>query len=658
MKEVLREFTIALTRQQKIEALAAFVRALRPGTFSNTTYASTQLADAIDVLELNEDIRIAFAKCIFDIIESSRLVEFFTETGIPVRNDFSTEFFGRLRHKVLPELTPENHLSKVLQVVFPYSGDWQWIEAINDKLWHRLLGLVTPASQWRTKHLETELSTSLSVLSIKVASSGLEKPIAKRLPVEILAETFSEQAVATDALLDALKATDVQAIHGKYQQLRIRLKECHAALTKLKEQSLVHGTSLEQTFLSRRIEAQLQQMEMIAAMLFSERGFGNDDLIAFFKRSVYYTVNRYAVSELFNQNIGLLSYQIAEHKSKSGEHYITITKKDFRDFFVASCKGGVVIAFVVIAKIFIHHAHVAAFWEAVLFSLNYAAGFIIIHVTHSALATKQPAMTASRIAASLDSRKGEKDLRGLAILVARTTRSQIISFAGNLLIVFPLPFLFAYLISMLMGETLVSEKEALGMLKGINPFQSLAWLYAAFTGVFLFLSGIISGYWDNRVIYAQIPERIRQHPRLKNLFSARQLDAIASYVETNAGALVGNFALGFFLGTAASIGVMLGIAYDIRHITIAAGNYAIGILGAHHLIGWKTYLVCFIGVLGIGFINFLVSFTLAFIVAVKSRGVEFKNLPEFWAILWRFFKKYPGDFIRPPLEPRKPEELT
>jgi site-specific recombinase len=61
-----------------------------------------------------------------------------------------------------------------------------------------------------------------------------------------------------------------------------------------------------------------------------------------------------------------------------------------------------------------------------------------------------------------------------------------------------------------------------------------------------------------------------------------------------------------------------------------------------------TYLfVILFGVLAIGFLNFLVSFSLAFAVAVKSRGVQLKDYPEFLGILSRYFLKRPLDFIRP-----------
>jgi site-specific recombinase len=57
--------------------------------------------------------------------------------------------------------------------------------------------------------------------------------------------------------------------------------------------------------------------------------------------------------------------------------------------------------------------------------------------------------------------------------------------------------------------------------------------------------------------------------------------------------------------------------------------------------------VVVIGVLGIGFLNFLVSFSLAFIVAVRSRGVKLRDYPEFLSILWKFFRSHPLDFVRP-----------
>jgi site-specific recombinase len=47
-------------------------------------------------------------------------------------------------------------------------------------------------------------------------------------------------------------------------------------------------------------------------------------------------------------------------------------------------------------------------------------------------------------------------------------------------------------------------------------------------------------------------------------------------------------------------------------------------------------------------LNFTVSFGLAFYVAVKSRGIRLKDYPEFAGILWRYFRKFPNDFVKAP----------
>ena len=113
--------------------------------------------------------------------------------------------------------------------------------------------------------------------------------------------------------------------------------------------------------------------------------------------------------------------------------------------------------------------------------------------------------------------------------------------------------------------------------------------------------------------------------------------------------MIGNISLGFMLGMSSIVNKILGIPFDIRHITISAGNVSIALYG----LGIKniptTYLIIiFLGVLAIGFLNFLVSFSLAFIVAVRSRGVKLRDYPEFLGILGTLFPEKAPGFYSPP----------
>jgi site-specific recombinase len=130
------------------------------------------------------------------------------------------------------------------------------------------------------------------------------------------------------------------------------------------------------------------------------------------------------------------------------------------------------------------------------------------------------------------------------------------------------------------------------------------------------------------------------------------LKKLSMYVEKHAGALMGNIALGFFLGMAGFVSEIFGIHFDIRHITISAGNTALAVYGLGISQVNPGYLATvIIGVLGIGFLNFLVSFSLAFVVAAKSRGVRLRDYPEFLGILGRYFISHPLDFVRPRRRP-------
>ena len=221
------------------------------------------------------------------------------------------------------------------------------------------------------------------------------------------------------------------------------------------------------------------------------------------------------------------------------------------------------------------------FWHGFAYSVNYSIGFVLIEESHSTLATKQPAFTASAVASSLDTKQNthQPNLYNLAITVAKVSRSQIASFAGNLLIVFPGTFLLAWLYHLIIKTKIVEGDAAATILESQHPWHSLSLLYACNAGFFLFLSGIIAGYVQNKIHYGHIAERLRTHPLLRLSFSTERLDRIANYIEKHAGAIIGNVSLGFMLGMSGLVASIFGIPFDVRHITLSAGNVAIGVYG-------------------------------------------------------------------------------
>ncbi len=311
--------------------------------------------------------------------------------------------------------------------------------------------------------------------------------------------------------------------------------------------------------------------------------------------------------------------------------------------------AGAIIAVMAMLKLMAADLHLPPLTETIVFSLNYALGFVLIHILHFTVATKQPAMTAAAIAASIDESGGKaREMEGLAGLIAQTMRSQLVAIFGNVALAVPVAMLIAWGVFLLGGAHFLAAEKSQALLAEVDPLQSGALFYAAIAGVCLFLSGLIAGYHDNLAIYNRIPQRLRALPWLKRLLGRKRLDRVASYVENNLGALAGNFYFGCLLGGMAGLGVLLGLPVDIRHIAFSSAFVGFSLAGLEYQVAWQVAAVTVLGVALIGIVNLLVSFTLALYVAMKSRKVSFMQWRLLLSALLRRLFSQPRDFLLPP----------
>ena len=575
------------------------------------------------------------------------------ESGIPLARGFWQELFGRLRHKLLPPLQPENDFLYVLNRVFFRNDDYIWVEDISRGDWIAFFETLGLSLHIDDRRILRQLVLSLNTLSFQVAQLGLEKEILNYIPEHYREENpFVTQNYLIHELEERL--AEPGSRRETLLELAERLKQvigwCHECIGHVRENHGVQGASLHQTYMLLLLDNRLERISILIDLLDTDHRFDAGRFVDFFRMLIRNENRKNSIFEFMSQSLGYLAYQIAEHKGAKGNKYITSTWTEYRAMLRSAMGGGAWICLVVLIKNLLIKLPMAIFWHGFAYSINYSLGFILIEETHTTLATKQPAFTASAVAGSLDTRKNahQPNLYNLAVTVAKVSRSQIASFAGNLIIVFPGVWFLAWGYEKVIGHKLVSGAPALKMLMDQHPWQSLSLLYACNTGVFLFLSGIIAGYVQNKIRYGHIGRRLQTHPILRLSIPAERLRRLSTYVENHAGALIGNICLGFFLGMAGFIGEIFGIRFDIRHITISAGNTSLAVygLGFRNLNPWYLATV-FGGVIGIGFFNFVVSFSLAFIVAARSRGVRLREYPEFLGILWRYFKSNPLDFIRP-----------
>jgi site-specific recombinase len=644
-----------------LDLLVDLIRKIRPDHYRNIEQAETKMKALL--FQLHEDRSALFSvrRALLSQFLKSNLVPALTQSGIVSSRSFIQELMGKLKHKILPELLQKNDFLYVISHVFYRKSDFVWVQGIDKELWMKFFEMIGIQVNIQEPSLIMQLKQSMQLLSYRVAMLGLEKELMHSYDdVSNAIYPFIEQNRLANLYLekkDILSSEERKLIFSNIQEA---LYNCEQSLKYIHDQRIMRGTSLAQTFVVVRLRQQIQRLFIIIDVLDRDQSFDTDRFINYFFTVIRNTNTRNSVGEFLSQNLGLVAYQIAEHKGRKGEKYISSTRKDFLQLFWSAAGGGFIISVVAITKNLLGKLPLPLFWQGAVYGANYAAGFVLMDSTNTTLATKQPAYTASAVASSLDTQKhaSRPDLWNLAITVGKVARSQIASFAGNLLIVFPFTFALAWLYDLSFGVKIASGEAALKLLADQHPYHSLSLLYACFTGFFLFVSGLIAGYVENHIVYGRIGERLRDHPVFTHTLSPKALNKLARFVQNSAGGFAGSVMLGIFLGVSGPLGKFLGVHFDIRHITIAAGNASIGLYGVGYENLAPSYLaVVFIGVLLIGMINFLVSFSLAFFVAVKSRGIKLKEYPEFIWILFRYFRRFPMDFIFPPGRPRVAKDL-
>ncbi len=108
----------------------------------------------------------------------------------------------------------------------------------------------------------------------------------------------------------------------------------------------------------------------------------------------------------------------------------------------------------------------------------------------------------------------------------------------------------------------------------LGDLDPLSWAlpHAAIAGFYLFLSGLITGYFDNRAAYSDIGIRIARLRWLRRLAGAARAASIGAYIQDHLGGIMGNFLFGCMLGSTGVIGIILGLPLDIRHIAFSSAN--------------------------------------------------------------------------------------
>ena len=604
-------------------------------------------------LKNNEEIKNNFRDYLFILFSNKSFTKALTDANILSENAFFPELKKRISYKFLPPVEDENTVSYIIsKVLFNPKSDSNYIKNINPEDGSEFFKLMEIEKISTLPKVKKELLISANILALRSVGNALEAGSTKMVPEY---KNFDNPFVALQSELDSLigrfKEDENLQINSKdvdYKQIKIYLQQCLDFVDKAFKNASKFGISSKINQSLLKIRQQLKRIQDIIPILVVDT---EEDILTNSKNLVSntlkYNSHRNNIRELIDDSTRLISHLITSHTAETGTHYIATSPKEYLKMFWKASGGGIIVGFLCIFKMMMSYSHGSEFSHAVLYSLNYAFGFIIIYLLGFTLATKQPAMTAATMAKVLsDESSSEKNYKEFANLVAKLSRTQFIAFVGNVLWSFPVALAIIYGMDWFLEKNFAVAK-ADKLLKDLNPIESKAILHACIAGFFLFISGIISGNISNSSIFNQVPERISQSPFLNQVIGAKNSKKLSDFYTKHWAGIISNFWFGIFLGVIAPLGVFLGLDLDIRHITFSAGNFALALYGKGFDIDTYTFAISLVTIFLIGAFNFIVSFGLSMLLAFRSRKVNFGELTIIYKSILKYFIKNPLRFFIP-----------
>ena len=645
------------TIEDPLEVLTKIIAEIRPQNPFKTE--KVDLTPFIEFFKENVEIRISFSEYVNTLLSQKRLSKILTDAGILQDVDFLFEVKKRIFAKFLPYQPESDTLEYILNQVFYLDTDPIWLNKIPLKQVVTIFDLAGFDTIYKSIEPQTvffEVLISMTILSQRMSGRALESDVIKMVPEYIRHENpfaaFEKELFLIENRIKTQDKHYVTSDDMSFRQLEVLYIQCEEFVNKAFQNSSKFGITLRVNQNLLRIRQQLHRLKVLLPLLTvdsPEMLKMNSIQLAY--KLIKYNCTRNNVRTFIKESTQLLSYEITQHSAKTGEKYITETKAEYFRMFLSALGGGLIVGILCIIKVLLSKLDASQFGQAFFYSMNYSFGFVAIYILGFTLATKQPAMTAAALIKALES--GSKDLtivenkyEGFAKFFARLFRSQFIAFVGNVLMAFPISLLGIWLIDLIFDYN-IAEKKWNSLITDLSPIHSMAVFHAAIAGVFLFLSGIISGSIANRDKHYQMFHRIKENPFLKQNFGKAKAEKLARWYDNKWAGIISNFWFGVFMGSTATVGLFLGLNLDIRHITFASGNLALGIYGSNYLV---DHWMLFWGIFGIGIIglvNFMVSFILSLSLAFRSRDIPFSELGSIGRSIWQHFKNKPFSFFFP-----------
>jgi len=618
-----------------IEQLGRFLVA-GPGVPSAGHPTLVRLEWLVVALERMPAAKRRFQATLNAVLEASRGVKLLGEIGLPNNHGLLAETTDRLTRRFLPEPPAIHELWLLAGHMVRKADDLAWLGPAADPLLNRLAAAGGDA--W--KPLRSSVLDAIGMITTRIASLGM---------VEALRTRAVTETVRSSPLYRLTRA-GLPEMPALIEASREHLKHVRTALED-------RGVSIEVVYSLDSIDRGLARLELLLPFVGGTEGNGSE-IRALIEALGKGLVGGRSFTQLLSDSLRLLARKVIERAGRTGEHYVTSSRREYWRMLGSAFGGGVLTCGTAVVKFFVKWGHFAPFLDGLLSSLVYAGSFLVMQLVGFTLATKQPSMTAAALAGTIRDRAGPGRLDELVPLIARIARSQFAAAVGNVSGVIVTALGFDFIWRHLTGAPFLDAGASHTVVASFDPLGSGTILFAALTGVLLWMSSLAAGWFENWIVYRRLPEAIEHH-RYGKQVGKQRMAKIARFLEREAAGFGGSVALGFLLGMLPAFAKFFGLPVDVRHITLSTGSLtlaisSIGVTGA----GSGAFLSAVIGIAVIGMLNFGVSFALALVVALRARDVASVERNSLAGAVIRRFLRRPNEFFYPPRDAGPPRALS
>nr|WP_217344497.1 site-specific recombinase [Noviherbaspirillum sp. L7-7A]MBV0878650.1 site-specific recombinase [Noviherbaspirillum sp. L7-7A] len=605
-----------------------------------------RLVFLLDWLDSHRDVRRLVQTAIQKTLREAIGPELFAETGMQREPAALAELASRTMQMLLPRPPARHDMGALLCAMFPRPADALLLRRLDPATAARLWRLV--ADDAISHGYLQQIDEAMQHLATAIIAAGTGPEFRRRLPprMPVQATPFMALRRELEGYLH-VPGQDEAALRS----VRMLVAVCRAQTDGIYADLDEHGVSVSLVFQVERMRAQLDRMASLISLRSAVRaGQGGAALQAMLADLLCAQHGqRPSVTGLASRSLSLVGRKIVERQGRHGERYMVEDAGQYHATWRSGAVGGALLALLVLLQQGVPGAltGLAGFFGGMSVAIPLGIWLLVISACGGQFGARQPAVTTPALGARMGALDTVDGLRGLMTQVARLLRAQAAGVLGNLAAVVPLMLLLAAGFAFLSGAPLMSTAGATAMIDRLS-LVGPAPLYAAGTGVLLWLAGLASGFADNWFALHRLRDALAHQRRLVYALGPGRAQRFAGWLERHVADIAGGLALAVLLGMAPAFATFFGLPFQVRHVTLDAA--ALAAAGAS--LGWSAlaepaFWLAAAGVVVSGLTNVAIAFACAFSLALHARSVPVAIRRRVSGAVLRRFVASPGTYLLP-----------